>query len=182
MKLITFLTCTLETNTVSSFLNVEPRNCEQREDSSRTNVPSADREPTALASLTTSSRIPSSLAKNPAFEIMLRLERRRTNRSSRRLSLRLLNLAPCLSAPRITRQFRRCWALFHNWMRETDIKGWYKEDSVFGVIFTEIGDGDANVITKVLLERSLTALCNAVGIDTLNGICFSFHVLPSGKT
>jgi exopolysaccharide biosynthesis polyprenyl glycosylphosphotransferase len=68
-------------------------------------------------------------------------------------------------------------ALSHS-TRETDVKGWYKDGSVFGVIFTEIGDGDSKAITRVLLGKITRALCDAVGIDTLNELRFTFHVYP----
>ena len=49
--------------------------------------------------------------------------------------------------------------------RETDAKGWYKDGSVFGVIFTEIGDGDAHAITKVLLNKITDGPRNMLRVD-----------------
>ena len=117
-----------------------------------------------------------------AFAKMLRLERRRTDRSSRRFILMLIESGALLKRADDNSPVQALLGAVSQSTRETDIKGWYKEDSVFGVIFTEIGDGDANVITKVLLDKVTHALCNAVGIDTLNEIRFSFHVFPDGKT
>jgi lipopolysaccharide/colanic/teichoic acid biosynthesis glycosyltransferase len=62
--------------------------------------------------------------------------------------------------------------------RDTDIKGWYKEDSVFGVIFTEIGNGDATAITKVLFDKVTDALWSTLRVDDINGIRLAFHVYP----
>jgi exopolysaccharide biosynthesis polyprenyl glycosylphosphotransferase len=113
-----------------------------------------------------------------AFARMLHLERRRTDRSSRRFILMLIESGALLKRADENSPVQALLHALSHSTRETDIKGWYKEDSVFGVIFTEIGDGDTNVITKVLLDKVTHTLCNTAGIDTLNEIRFSFHVYP----
>jgi lipopolysaccharide/colanic/teichoic acid biosynthesis glycosyltransferase len=113
---------------------------------------------------------------------MLRLERRRTERSGRRFILMLLEWDPQLNNTNKNTDFTAFASALSHSTRETDIKGWYKEGSVFGVIFTELGDGDASAITKVLLGKVTHALCTEPGIGSLSEIRLSFHVYPEDIT
>ena len=49
---------------------------------------------------------------------------------------------------------------------------------MFAVIFTEIGNGDAHDITKVLLNKVTEGLWSTLRVDDLNNIRLSFHVYP----
>ena len=115
------------------------------------------------------------------FTKMLCLERKRTERSGRRFVLMLLESSALLRT-----NSRHAFEAFVHTLtestRETDIKGWYKESSVFGVIFTEIGDGESKAITKVLLHKVMQALGSTMHIDDLNQIRLSFHVYPEDIT
>ena len=113
-----------------------------------------------------------------SFTNFLRFERRRTERTGRRFILMLLESGDLFRTPDSHNLLRLFLQALAQSTRETDIKGWYKDASVFGVIFTEIGDGDPDVITKVLLGKVTRALCNSVGMDPGNEIRFSFHVYP----
>ena len=113
-----------------------------------------------------------------AFARLLRLERKRTDRSGRRFILMLLDLGRLLQYRDNTKAFTDFTDTLSVSTRETDAKGWYKDGSVFGVIFTEIGDGDAHAITKVLLNKVTEALWNTLRVDDLNNIRLSFHVYP----
>jgi lipopolysaccharide/colanic/teichoic acid biosynthesis glycosyltransferase len=62
--------------------------------------------------------------------------------------------------------------------RETDIRGWYRNNSVIGVIFTEIGLSDPNSAIKTVLGKVNTALRNNLNLDQMNEIHISFHVFP----
>jgi len=62
--------------------------------------------------------------------------------------------------------------------RETDIIGWYEEDSIIGVIFTEIGDAEGRAVASALLSKVPNALCSTLGIEHINEINLSFHVFP----
>jgi exopolysaccharide biosynthesis polyprenyl glycosylphosphotransferase len=62
--------------------------------------------------------------------------------------------------------------------RETDIKGWYKEGSVIGVIFTEIGTAEGRAVANALLGKVTNALCSVLSIEQINEVSLSFHVFP----
>jgi exopolysaccharide biosynthesis polyprenyl glycosylphosphotransferase len=62
--------------------------------------------------------------------------------------------------------------------RETDIRGWYKDGCVLGVIFTEIGAAEGKSVANALLTKVTNALCSTLGIEHINEIRLSFHVFP----
>lgn len=62
--------------------------------------------------------------------------------------------------------------------RETDIAGWHEQDSVLGIIFTEISDTDTESTVKTLIDKVVTALRNELGAALFSQIRISFHVFP----
>ena len=62
--------------------------------------------------------------------------------------------------------------------RDTDLKGWYKEGSVVGVIFTEVGDGEDKAIVQSLSTKLTDSLYCSLSIQEVNEVKLSFHVFP----
>jgi lipopolysaccharide/colanic/teichoic acid biosynthesis glycosyltransferase len=124
----------------------------------------------------------SELLDESTFTRMLCLERKRTERSGRRFVLMLLESISLLKSADNNRTFKTFVDKLSQSIRETDVKGWYKNGSVFGVIFTEIGDGDENNITTVLLTKVTAALGSTMRIKDINQIRLSFHVYPEDIT
>src|SRR5215469_6954579 len=83
------------------------------------------------------------------FRKWLDLEQRRLERSYRKLILLLIEL-PVLSG-QISQKI--VGTLCHAG-RETDIKGWYRDNSTFGIIFTEIAP-QADRALGVLLTKKI---------------------------
>ena len=113
---------------------------------------------------------------------MLRLERKRTERSNGRFVLMLLDACSLLKADESRETFHRVIAALSQSIRETDIKGWYKDDSVIGVIFTEVGAADGKSVANALLTRVTGALCTVLSIEQINQVKLSFHVFPEQTT
>ena len=109
---------------------------------------------------------------------MLRLERKRTERSHRRFVLMLLESCGLLKADESQETFHKVVAALSHSTRETDIKGWYKDDSVIGVIFTELGAAEGKSVANALLTKVTNALCTTLSIEQINEIKLSFHVFP----
>ncbi len=107
------------------------------------------------------------------FHQALYLERKRRERSQRPLYLLLLDVM------RMTEEEQNAAispiaAQLVSMTRETDIKGWYSEGRVIGVLFTEISSIDKQEIVKKItngLESSLTA-------DQMGKITISIHEFP----
>src|SRR5580700_7470857 len=99
------------------------------------------------------------------FVRMLRLERKRTERSQRPFVLMLLDSRLLLKAANSREQFEKVLCAMTSSTRETDIKGWYEDGAIFGVIFTEIGTADGKSVTNGLLTRVTNALCTSLSIE-----------------
>jgi lipopolysaccharide/colanic/teichoic acid biosynthesis glycosyltransferase len=118
------------------------------------------------------------LANEDVFHRMLCLERKRTERSGRRFVLMLLEAGTLLKDGGDDRALDRVFtALLHS-TRETDFKGWYRNERVIGVIYTEIGPAEGKSVANALLSRVTDALCASLSIDEINAIRLSFHVFP----
>jgi lipopolysaccharide/colanic/teichoic acid biosynthesis glycosyltransferase len=61
--------------------------------------------------------------------------------------------------------------------RETDIKGWYRDGTVIGVIFTEIALTETSVV-EILTDKVRYSLHAALGAQQADEIDLSFYVFP----
>lgn len=116
------------------------------------------------------------------FTTMIRLERKRTERSHRRFILMLLESSGLLKGTDKDSVFPKILAALSHTTRETDIKGWYKDQSVLGVIFCEIGTADGKSITNALLTKVTNALGGALSIEQIHTVRISFHMFPEHST
>src|SRR5882724_6092809 len=120
----------------------------------------------------------SKLLVEDAFRTMLNLERKRTSRSQRRFVLMLLESNTLLKGGTNVETFDKVLYALSKSTRETDIKGWYQDGTILGVIFTEIGAAEGKSVANALLTKVTNALCSTLGIEHINEIRLSFHVYP----
>src|SRR5512135_2809758 len=85
----------------------------------------------------------------PIFDRMIYLERKRTERSQRPFMLILLNMEGILAGPDEDHLVKSSENAISASLRETDIKGWYEQGKVIGIILTEIGSIGEIVKEKV---------------------------------
>ena len=111
------------------------------------------------------------------FMKLLCLERKRTERSGRRFVLMLLDPGNLLKAAKEPVVANLLSAITQS-TRDTDLKGWYKEASVIGVIFTEVGGAEDKSIVHALSTKLTDSLYDALSIQEINEIRLSFHVFP----
>ncbi len=110
------------------------------------------------------------------FHQALYLERKRRERSQRPLYLLLIDVMRMTEEEQIA-AIRPIAALLASMTRETDIKGWYSEGRVIGVLFTEINSFDKQEIVKKVkdgLGCSLTP-------DLMGKITISIHEFPAER-
>ncbi len=62
--------------------------------------------------------------------------------------------------------------------RETDVTGWYKSDSIVGVMFTEIPAKDKGSVLSTMLARVSSTLKDNLSFEQLNQVSISFHLFP----
>jgi hypothetical protein len=107
---------------------------------------------------------------------MLCLERNRAERSGRRLVLMLVESQSLLKHGNQTGAADKIQSALSRATRETDIKGWYRDGAVIGVIFTEIPLAETSVV-QVLSSRVNHARHAVLGAQ-VSGLDLSFHVFP----
>lgn len=108
---------------------------------------------------------------------LLCLERKRTERSGRRFVLMLLDAGSLLKISKSSAMAHVHSAITQA-TRDTDLKGWYKEGSTLGVIFTEIGEGDGKSIVRTLSAKMTDSLYGELSIREINELKLSFHIFP----
>ena len=111
------------------------------------------------------------------FIKLLCLERKRTERSGKRFVLMLLApgnlLKPCHA-----RVMSSLLSAVSQSTRDTDLKGWYKDGAIIGVIFTEIGGTEDKAIVQSLSTKLTESLNETLDIADINEIKLSFHIFP----
>jgi lipopolysaccharide/colanic/teichoic acid biosynthesis glycosyltransferase len=107
------------------------------------------------------------------FNSLLCLERKRTERSKKPFLLMLLNIEK-LSAMNGNHEIaNRIAYMLCSVTRDTDIKGWVKENSVIGVIFTEINNTDNNSLMHKVSDN-LHAVLDEKQADNVEITCYYF--------
>ena len=76
------------------------------------------------------------------FHQLLSLERKRTERSGNPSLLLLIDMSSFSQFSERRQIAEEINLVLSSILRETDVKGWYRSESIAGVIFTEIGDCD----------------------------------------
>jgi exopolysaccharide biosynthesis polyprenyl glycosylphosphotransferase len=92
------------------------------------------------------------------FENLLSLERKRTERSKKPFLLMLLNIEKLININGNNEIANRIAYTLFSITREIDIKGWAKNNSVIGVIFTEINGTDKNSLKQKVFDYLNTVL------------------------
>jgi lipopolysaccharide/colanic/teichoic acid biosynthesis glycosyltransferase len=112
------------------------------------------------------------------FTKLLSLERKRSERSRKQFVLMLVDAGKLLRTDRREVALEQMTAALSLSTRDTDIRGWYREDSVVGVILTEFGSADMSSALNAVFCKVNSALRADLGTGQMNGIHISFHVFP----
>jgi lipopolysaccharide/colanic/teichoic acid biosynthesis glycosyltransferase len=116
------------------------------------------------------------LAPEAHFLQALSLERKRAERSRRHFLLMLLEGGEVFnSGQQVLSQVTAALAAS---IRETDLSGWYRQDSDVGVIFTEVNAAEVPATQEVLKARMNTALRSRLQPGDVDRIQVSFHLFP----
>ena len=118
-----------------------------------------------------------------SFVRMLAFERKRTERSGKPFMLMLVDVRKCLPTNDKEQEkvLLKLLSALASSTRETDVTGWYSQNSFIGVILTEIGTGHRNSIPDPFRARVASALQENLGAEKLEQIDISFHLFPEEK-
>lgn len=114
------------------------------------------------------------------FLHLLRVERRRTERSGRPFLLALLDVSELLTASPHQDIPEKIQATLNRSLRETDIRGWYEHNRVMGIIFTEMATIDDLSIDNIF-HKIHDRLCEGLDKAWIKKISASYHVFPETK-
>jgi lipopolysaccharide/colanic/teichoic acid biosynthesis glycosyltransferase len=109
---------------------------------------------------------------------MISLERKRTERSRKPFLLMLLDMGNGLRSEKNEKALDKVLSALSLSTRETDVTGWYKKNSVVGVMFTEFGAEDRNSILSTMMTRVSETLRNNLSSQQFGLISISFHLFP----
>ncbi len=113
-----------------------------------------------------------------AFNRILALERKRSERSKRPFMLMLLSLAwlpDCETGNDPRRKILSCLA---SCKRDIDVLGWHRSGSVIGIIFTEIGMSSNGTVSASITDRIRSSLTSTLDPGEIEKIDISFYLFP----
>jgi len=109
---------------------------------------------------------------------MLALERRRAERSRQPFVLMLLDTSAVDAEKRGSVLFARLASVVAGAIRESDLIGWYEEEAVLAVIFTEVSTDENYSVTEVLTTKVVNTLQENLEQAILRKLTLSVHVFP----
>jgi lipopolysaccharide/colanic/teichoic acid biosynthesis glycosyltransferase len=107
---------------------------------------------------------------------MLCLERKRAERSGIKFALVLLDARPAIETGIGPSIFGRIFKAVDAARRETDLAGWYKEDAILGVIFTELGKFPESATSEMLRRKIYEGLAGELTPQELQLVHVSLHI------
>jgi exopolysaccharide biosynthesis polyprenyl glycosylphosphotransferase len=108
---------------------------------------------------------------------MLGVERKRSERSGRRFLLLLIRSDKLLRSEAAGTASMGMTAAVCAVVRDTDCAGWYEDQSVLGVIFTELGE-PAESVSEAIVTRMTESLRVHLGASLLNQVTLTIHLFP----
>jgi len=113
----------------------------------------------------------------PYFLHMLRIERKRTERSKKPFILMLLDISELRTKDSKDFVIDKMKEVLIACLRETDISGWYKNNQIMGAIFTEISSIDGTSIENIL-RKVHDGINKLIDPNLAKKIKISFHAFP----
>ncbi len=113
-----------------------------------------------------------------AFRRMITLERKRSERSRKPFMLLLLDMGDRLPSEKNGKTLGKILAALSGSTRDTDVTGWYANNCVVGVMFTEIATGDSSSVPTTIIARVTETLRKNLTLEQFNRVSLSFHVFP----
>ena len=108
------------------------------------------------------------------FVLMLRIERKRTERSGKPFMLMLLDGGELFQDPAVLRDIATAIGAS---TRETDTLGWYETGSMLGVLFTELGTTERLAIQRIG-EKVFNSLREHLDEDAARRLTVTLHLYP----
>jgi len=112
------------------------------------------------------------------FHRTICLERKRAERSGKPFLLMLLDLGADLQTEKANKVISSVLPALALSTRDTDVAGWYKQDQVVGIMFTEIAPDLKKSILATILMRVSGSLKDCLTLEQFSQIGITFHLFP----
>ncbi len=122
--------------------------------------------------------VPSLEYDEDSFNRMLALERKRSERSKRPFMLMLLSLEGIPEGESGCNVRAKLFSCLESAKREIDVLGWYKFNTIAGIIFTEISDLNDGAVSEVIVNRIKSSLALNMGADEIEKIIINIYFFP----
>jgi len=119
--------------------------------------------------------------KEQYFHHLLSLEKKRTERSGNPSLLMLIDISDLSANTKWVETISKISRLLCDILRETDIKGWYKSNSIIGVVVSEIGDSNPIEASKMILAKFTKSLSKEIDPDVAAAIRTDFESITKKK-
>jgi hypothetical protein len=116
-----------------------------------------------------------------AFRRMFSLESKRALRSRKSFLLALLEVVGAAASEKNRKTLGSVLSALDSNMRETDVTGWYKDDCVVGLMFTEIAVEDRSSILAIITSRVNETLRSHLTAQQVGQVRISFHLFPEER-
>lgn len=119
-----------------------------------------------------------SILREDAFRRMLSLETKRAQRSRKPFLLALLKMESHLPFEKTRSALGTILSVLDSNTRDTDVTGWYKGESIVGVMFTETAIEDQSLVIATIMGRVSHTLRGHLTPQQFTQLGISFHVFP----
>lgn len=116
------------------------------------------------------------------FSELLCLERRRAERSHKPFLLMLLDLRKVLLNSNSGSVIQNVWESVCSASRETDIRGWYLQNAVLGIIFIEVKAEATVPVSDVIYAKVTSALSSRLETHELDRIDIRMYLQPDSAS
>lgn len=113
-----------------------------------------------------------------SFRRILSLEQKRTERSRKPFLLMLMDAEKLFQMRPREEALQNILTALSSSVRETDITGWFKENFVVGVIFTEVGSPEEAATPDAILRRVVVVLRKNLSSHEVDSIDVKLHLFP----
>jgi lipopolysaccharide/colanic/teichoic acid biosynthesis glycosyltransferase len=120
----------------------------------------------------------SKIMNEEAFKRMMAIERKRTERTNEPFLLMLLESALHHGSKERSDALERLVSILPSCIRDTDIVGWYKDQSAIGVMYTGLTADNKNSVLGAIVKKVSTTLKEELTSDQFDQVSISFHFFP----
>lgn len=105
------------------------------------------------------------LLDSEGLSAFLKVEQRRAERSGKAFVVLLVNVEALRAGSRGDLKVGGLAAALSSAIRDTDVIGWYQNDSVIGIVFTEIALENREKVSLLLLTKIASVIREALGVQ-----------------